>query len=145
MSDDLKPCPFCGVVPLPVNTIGSYVFCGECGADGPVHLTEAIAAWNTRADVKRIEQLERENAEMAAAISEAENEGLCSGGNLWRFWAKATREMSVKNQENRAKLAKAVEALRFLIEATTVPEANICITRALTDAQAVLAELEGKE
>jgi Lar family restriction alleviation protein len=49
MSDDLKPCPFCGAVPLPVNTNGSYVFCGECGADGPVHLTEAIAAWNTRA------------------------------------------------------------------------------------------------
>ena len=41
-----------------------------------------------------------------------------------------------------AKLAKAVEALRFLIEATTVTEANICITRALTDARAVLAELE---
>jgi hypothetical protein len=42
------------------------------------------------------------------------------------------------------KLTKAVEALRFLSEATTVPEANICITRALTDARTVLAELEGK-
>ena len=49
MSDDLKPCPFCGAVPLPVNTNGSYVFCSECGADGPVHLTKAVAAWNTRA------------------------------------------------------------------------------------------------
>jgi Lar family restriction alleviation protein len=63
MSDDLKPCPFCGVVPLPVNTIGSYVFCGGCGADGPVHLTEAIAAWNTRVDAARTKLAELEKKE----------------------------------------------------------------------------------
>jgi Lar family restriction alleviation protein len=68
MSDDLKPCPFCGVVPLPVNTIGSYVFCGKCGADGPVHLTEAIAAWNNRADKDRIEQLERDLAKAVECL-----------------------------------------------------------------------------
>jgi Lar family restriction alleviation protein len=94
MSDDLKPCPFCGVVPLPVNTIGSYVFCGECGADGPVHLTEAIAAWNTRADKDRIEELE----------------GQCV---VYAEWDKA-RVDYINDLE--AKLAKAVEALRFYIE-----------------------------
>jgi hypothetical protein len=64
----------------------------------------------------RIEELLRENAEMAAAITEAENGGLCSGGNLWRFWSKTAREIAEKSKENREKLAKAVEALRKIAD-----------------------------
>jgi hypothetical protein len=65
----------------------------------------------------RIEQLKRENAEMAAAITDAENNGICSGGNLWRFWSRAAREAAHARAQERstaeAKLAKAVEVLRW--------------------------------
>ena len=33
----------------------------------------------------------------------------------------------------------------MLVEASTVPEANICITRALADARATLAEIGGED
>jgi Lar family restriction alleviation protein len=73
MSDDLKPCPFCGG--KAEHSIGKtgdgkpwhYVECVDCGATGPtpdyadhnIAVIECRAeAWNTRAD--RIEELEAE-------------------------------------------------------------------------------------
>jgi Lar family restriction alleviation protein len=61
MSDELKPCPFCGnndymTVEGTVSSNNFQVVCswlsGGCGASGGVRRTqaEAIAAWNTRAD-----------------------------------------------------------------------------------------------
>jgi len=63
VSQDLKPCPFCGHVGLEFGDGSSYrwgiAYCGQCGAtcgevrrrypdDGKWH-AEAIKEWNTRA------------------------------------------------------------------------------------------------
>ncbi|MFK3794785.1 Lar family restriction alleviation protein [Pseudomonas sp. NPDC088444] len=51
MSQELKPCPFCGGTNLQVTEASSYVMCYGCDADGPVGrpADAAIAAWNNRA------------------------------------------------------------------------------------------------
>jgi Lar family restriction alleviation protein len=51
MSQELKPCPFCGSTNLNVTHESSYVMCYGCDADGPVTRPSAaaIAAWNNRA------------------------------------------------------------------------------------------------
>ncbi len=52
MTDELKPCPFCGARdPDWFHVVYGEVNCGNCGAVGPCELTdaEAIAAWNRRA------------------------------------------------------------------------------------------------
>ena len=57
MSDELKPCPFCGSKNLEVREIpfvGHTVRCwnGKCMASGPVRddQHEAIRAWNDKLD-----------------------------------------------------------------------------------------------
>jgi hypothetical protein len=84
----------------------------------------------------RIKELEREAEKDARFIKELCDQ-ISSLNDKVADW-------SVRAEVAEAKLAKAVEALRFLIEATTVPEANICITCALTDARALLAEIDGE-
>jgi hypothetical protein len=73
MSDDLKPCPFCGgeasKIPDANHSTGWEVGCysGKCDVEPhiwAVHLETAVTQWNTRADADRIKQLERENAEI---------------------------------------------------------------------------------
>jgi len=54
MSNELKPCPFCGGTKLHETSNGvenMFLECEECGADGPAEMTRAkmIAAWNRRA------------------------------------------------------------------------------------------------
>ena len=55
MSDELKPCPFCGGDYLRIQS--TYVHCNSCGGDGPEVSRRrgreywgdlAIKAWNTR-------------------------------------------------------------------------------------------------
>gem|GEM_PF-3166909 len=50
MSQELKPCPFCGSTNLNVTAESSYVMCYGCDADGSVTRPSAaaIAAWNNR-------------------------------------------------------------------------------------------------
>ncbi len=56
MSEELKPCPFCGSARALVTMAAAakFVRCarldGGCGAEGPVKQTvaEAVAAWNRR-------------------------------------------------------------------------------------------------
>lgn len=63
---DLKTCPFCGGSNIHeiYNAIKyiKYFLCVDCNATGPTsgkpNTQEAIAAWNTRAENKRIEELE---------------------------------------------------------------------------------------
>jgi len=94
----------------------------------------------------RIEQLERENAEMAAAISDAENGGICSGGNLWRFWSRAAREVAHARADERstaeAKLAKAVDIIKRILNAAPNAEDHAGWAQLLDDAADTLAELE---
>lgn len=63
---DLKPCPFCGQKPAPIDTRvtgqGTQVYCGLCGACGPDWkpddgragsnrtVGEAHGTWNQRAE-----------------------------------------------------------------------------------------------
>ena len=85
MTDDLKPCPFCGGE---INGICKTDYCGgdayavSCrykGCHGTIFTlgygyfstkAEAIAAWNTRADADRIEQLERDYKEACNEAAE---------------------------------------------------------------------------
>ena len=52
MSEELKPCPFCGSDDLSEGPHSPYIICNGCGAFGPgnsdVTHEEAIKAWNTR-------------------------------------------------------------------------------------------------
>lgn len=56
MSEELKPCPFCGRGHLFSSSNQAdmeFVGCDDCGAEGPAREgLEAIAAWNTRAPVR---------------------------------------------------------------------------------------------
>ena len=88
MSDDLKPCPFCGWDAPYVRTTGleTEVYCESCTAVGPlVHSVGpdedvdevAIELWNRRALEARIKHLERKredvwNAAIDAAAAAAE-------------------------------------------------------------------------
>ena len=73
MSDDLKPCPFCGEAQPPHDDT-SWVRCLGCGAETGWRPTgdEAIAAWNTRAPDPSIEdltdQLEAARADTKKAV-----------------------------------------------------------------------------
>lgn len=67
MSDELKPCPFCGaraacsvgnasfsgVELMGAGTDRPYVWCGTCGSSGSFEDTDAkaVATWNTRTDL----------------------------------------------------------------------------------------------
>ena len=68
---DLKPCPFCDGEPTQyasknqsdnLDAVGCFV----CGVDGMT-----VDEWNTRASDKRIEQLEKENAELKGLLKKA--------------------------------------------------------------------------
>lgn len=54
MSDELKPCPFCGSENLKTNTSEfnhDFIQCCDCGGDGPLedHSETAEGYWNRRA------------------------------------------------------------------------------------------------
>ena len=132
MSDDLKPCPFCGgtkSIICRTDYDGGDAYAVSCRySDCHGHIftlghgyfstkEQAIAAWNTRADADRIEQLERENARLGAGWSDANFRALDAG----------------------LKLAKAVEALRLADKVNLMPP---IVAKTI---HAVLAELEGKE
>ena len=66
MSDDLKPCPFCGCTLVDCDDVtdnngnlGWHVYCPQCFCDGPGMdcKADAIAAWNRRASDAEIERL----------------------------------------------------------------------------------------
>ena len=61
MSEELKPCPFCGSENCETRTVfytvklsRNWVTCHICGAHGPVEPTkkQAQQSWNRRAEVK---------------------------------------------------------------------------------------------
>jgi anion-transporting ArsA/GET3 family ATPase len=131
MSDDLKPCPFCGgkasKIPDDNHSTGWEVGCfsGKCDVEPhvwAVHLETAIMQWNTCADKDRIEELEKA--------------------------FRGLKDVAIVNLKERleaeAKLAKAMEALR---EIADFSEADPVKYIQGVDAIALdaLAELEGKE
>ena len=58
MSEELKPCPFCGSKKLILSCYSPLIECGDCHAFGPgnADLTydEAVELWNTRMPEKAI-------------------------------------------------------------------------------------------
>ncbi len=51
MSEELKPCPFCGShdIMMTDSRVGWYVLCRACQSSGsPTSEIEAIKCWNTR-------------------------------------------------------------------------------------------------
>lgn len=124
MSNDLKPCPFCGCE-LGITTSfdheqgdkWGYASCGECAARGPEVRTqyarehdapwhyEAIAAWNTRAiDPAAIRK---------AALREAADICIGVSKDVWtqlgldhERWMKATAEDCSKMILSRAALSE---------------------------------------
>lgn len=53
MSEEMKPCPFCGSYDVVVDETytSGYVRCRSCGVEGSMRdsCAEAVAAWNSRA------------------------------------------------------------------------------------------------
>lgn len=81
MSEELKPCPFCGGegnVIERINPMSKWRWSVDCttttcGMSGPVEANkaDAIAAWNTRTTDARITSLEEENKRLREALSGA--------------------------------------------------------------------------
>jgi Lar family restriction alleviation protein len=134
MSDDLKPCPFCGgkkniICRTDYDGRDAYaVSCRYHECHGSIFTlgygyfadkAEAIAAWNTRANADRIEQL---NERLTAATDDA-------------------KEAEAYAEQLEAKLAKALEYLRKIknLKRTRVADAT---EKAQYLARTVLAELE---
>jgi hypothetical protein len=79
MTDDLKPCPFCGsgiartignagfsgVELMGAGTDRPYVWCGTCGSAGSFEnsVDKAIAAWNTRVKTKAEQAFDQQIAD----------------------------------------------------------------------------------
>ena len=63
MTEELKPCPFCGDPNIVITRVGfhavSMATCCGCGADGPARVSDeaAISAWNTRAPLAVTEEM----------------------------------------------------------------------------------------
>ncbi len=88
MSNEIKPCPFCGsdkslttemIFPISKkqNEFDWYVICNRCSVYGPYTSSEdgAIKKWNQRpydydmpAIVKKVQQLEKENEQLKAML-----------------------------------------------------------------------------
>ena len=69
MSEDLKPCPFCGSTDLHMQDVDRFLQCYNCDATGPWHIdqteAEAVAAWNRRADpIARLEAWREEKPDL---------------------------------------------------------------------------------
>lgn len=84
MSDDLKPCPFCGgCADVYDSVVGIYVYCSACSAHGPAaRAGEAIQLWNTRS---REEALEADLAR--ADITETQLHAALEREQALREWA----------------------------------------------------------
>jgi len=159
MSDDLKPCPFCGEAQPPHDDT-SWVRCLGCGAETGWRPTgdEAIAAWNTRTPDPRIEALTAKLAtceKYRDAYAECDRIGTQAVRDLEvrlakahekeiAVWSENYAAMERKLEAARADAKKAVEALR-LIEAdcdADYPPSHLAIKYA---ARATLAEIEGEK
>lgn len=56
MSDELRPCPFCGSGNVSISTTIMRCHCNGCGAHGPVgdHKDKAIKLWNKAPRLKEV-------------------------------------------------------------------------------------------
>jgi Lar family restriction alleviation protein len=180
--DDLKPCPFCGEKYVTTEfdrgqgDKWGYASCDVCAAcgpevrtnydrepDGPWH-SEAIAAWNTRADADRIEQLVKERDEFKAAAKTYHVESMGSVMGEVEHMAQQMRdrikEFKERNKELTLqllatsgqaadaldKLTETVEALRHTLDKPRDADqsyAGLC-SEVMWEIRAVLVQLEGK-
>lgn len=100
MSDELKPCPFCGCIKVAISDppYPFFVHCHDCGANGPDQNSrgKAIAAWNTRTPPAQVELVER----VARAMQKARDEiGATEQQRIAFAYAEAAMRSALKAQE----------------------------------------------
>lgn len=98
MSDDLKPCPFCGPQEnedyrpslreerclIHEYQIGTSVFCPCCGVSlHDEYQDDTVTRWNTRADAEALKAADALVGELQSAIS-------CAGPH--DYWVSAARQ-----------------------------------------------------
>ena len=94
MSEEIKPCPFCGNSEDLVirGRVLSYIYCWNCGAESGLadSKDEAIEAWNQRpydfdmpAIVKKVQQLEAENKLIKEALEIYADRRNWTRGYVW--------------------------------------------------------------
>ena len=147
MSDDLKPCPFCGDKTPYTDEASCRVFgnrtghnfavaCSNCEVSAPGNRTMegAIAEWNTRTPDPRIEALTEERDEARA--------GNHSGNEHEPTWRELTEYWKQRAEAVEAKLAKAVERLTNMRDDQT---GYRHVSHFRRGAAVTLAEIEGEK
>ena len=107
MSEELKPCPFCGgEAALCRPPFGKpYVCCNANFCSGPKDTEdEAIAAWNRRADIH--------DTALAAAKAEGIREGMLKAAAECQNWLDTFGEIEINFTQAREYACDAVSDLR---------------------------------
>ena len=156
MSDELKPCPFCGGDAKHYHRDDNsgwentdWVGCTDiCGASTACYETKdlAVAVWNTRIAhdnmTDRIEELEAENKNLKSMIASV----IDDTGDDPEIMAASRAEWAARAFGAEAKLAKAMETLGKL--ADCVDDGCFCsemeMATAMDTARTTLAELKGE-
>lgn len=84
----LKPCPFCGErdqIPASNGFESHFIFCNQCGAEGPCATTEqgAAAGWNERGSIAAYEATKAAPAEPVGELDTYECSECCGKGWNW--------------------------------------------------------------
>lgn len=93
MTEELKPCPFCGYddttvegikfMDAPADKLFFKVVCVYCGATGPCFDANAVANWNTRAKLTITDEMVERVADVIGRKRDRHNDGNpnCVGRN----------------------------------------------------------------
>lgn len=125
MSEELKPCPFCGGSAQESFADfhdGGHVKCSECGVTGPVwsnDTQDAVNAWNIRASNTLTEEQAARIAELEAEVQRRKKREDQAGQHAshWKIECFAAER---KLDESQARLSEAVKVLEELGTAVSI-------------------------